>query len=483
MKLLVIDDDTAYLDALKRALSDEFETTVASTIPTAQRLLGDSPKLVLLDVRLMHGDPSNRDGLEVLRFIKEAHPEIPVIMMTAYGDIDTAVEAMKIGASDFVQKARTDVRALKGIIHRTLEYSRLKRSAEELRVDLHRWEPGELVGADPKIAEIRELIGALAESKRATVLICGETGTGKELVARAIHRKGPRRDAPFIPVSLSALARGLIESELFGHEKGAFTGAEKRKIGYIERANDGVLFLDEIGELGADLQVKLLRFLDDRRITRVGGTGEIALDLQVISATNRNLEQEVSGGRFREDLYFRLKTFQLFLPPLRERRVDITLLCHHFMRYFRDLGETKVDGISPESLEILLGHPWPGNVRELRSCIERALIYARHHGHRRIEEDDLPRELREPAGGAAPPQSMWPIDLEKEKARFELAHIAGALAAAQGRKTEAWKLLGLNDRFAMRRRVLAIASRYGDILEGFPHIRQEYGKGRVGDGL
>jgi len=482
-KILIVDDDLEYLASLKNAMEWDFVVETAASPEDAKILLAQKPNLVLLDIRLQDSDPMNRDGIELLKFIRDQNPDIAVVMMTAYGDVDTAVEAMKLGASDFIQKTRADVRELKKIVAHVLDHSKLLRRVQELQENLNLLEPLELVGDDPKIAEIKSLIKAIAKDGEATVLIRGETGTGKELVARSIYSEGTRNEGPFVPVSIGALSKGVIESELFGHEKGAFTGADRRKIGYIERANQGVLFLDEIGELDPEIQLKLLRFLDGKAFTRVGGVNETKVDLQVIAATNKNLEKEVEEGRFRKDLYFRLKTFQIFLPALSDRPVDIPKLALHFLSYFNLQGRTSLRLISSEALHRLQKYDWPGNVRELKSCIERSIIYAAQNGHDRIEMEDLPLEVYQT--GLNPRKEVKikiKVNIEEEKARLELMYIEEAIRASRGRKTEAWKLLGYNDRFSLRRRVLSIAEKFDELIDQFPYLRNIYLHQRGKDG-
>ncbi|HIE29300.1 TPA: sigma-54-dependent Fis family transcriptional regulator [Candidatus Poribacteria bacterium] len=478
-KILIVDDDTEYLTSLANVLKRDFSVMRASSSKEAKALLPSRPDLALLDIRLDDADPNNREGIEILKFIKRETPTIPVVMMTAYGDIDIAVEATKLGAADFIQKIRMDIREYRKAIQNVLERTRLERKVSVLEEDLHRLETWEIVGDDPKILEIKRLVDMIAKDGQATVLIRGETGTGKELAARAIHEMGIRKKEPFVSVAISALSPTVVESELFGHEKGAFTGANKRKIGYIEKADGGVLFLDEIGELDQEIQLKLLRFLDNKSFSRVGSTDEIEVDLQLLAATNKDLEKAVEEGDFRADLYYRLKTIQIFLPTLVERIEDIPKLVYHFLSFFRAQGRTKIEKISDSAMQLLKRYDWPGNVRELKNCIERAIIFAERDGHSQITPEVLPYEIQ--SSHSVPTDlpvelSQEGIDITEELARVELDYIEKALKMVGGKKTEAWKLLNYNDRFALYRRVKLLTKRFPHLLADFGFIEAMFGR-------
>jgi DNA-binding NtrC family response regulator len=381
---------------------------------------------------------------------------------------------------DFLKKP-PDVKELRHRLRAAIEHARLSRRATELEEQLQRLDPTELVGDSSPMQQVKRLIQMVAQDGYATVLILGETGTGKELVARAIHRSGWRCREPFVAVAISALNPSIVESELFGHEPGAFTGATERRIGFIEKAQGGVLFLDEIGDLPEQAQLKLLRFLEERTFTRAGSTSEQKSDVQVLAATNCDLEKAVAEGRVRKDFYYRLKNIQVALPPLRERADDIPALAGHFLDLFARQGRTKVTQLDDLARQAMLSYPWPGNVRELRAALERAVIYANQHGHGCIKNDDLPLEVlrprvNAPAPAAQSPSGDEPVDLDVELARTELAHVEAALVRADGRKDEAWKLLGLNDRFALRRRVGVMLRRYPQVARQFPLVWKLYGK-------
>jgi DNA-binding NtrC family response regulator len=476
-RLLIVEDDPDYLHALEQALAQEFSISSASCLEEAHRQLRANLDLVLLDVRLTEEEQGGREGLVLLEAIQQILPQVPVVMMTAYGDIDLAVEAMKLGATDFVQKARIDIREFRKVLRNALERSRLARRVAELEEEMQRLEPWEMVGDHPRIQEVRKLVEMVANDGYSTVLIRGETGTGKELVARAVHTRGWRKEAPFVSVALPALAPSLVERELFGHVRGAFTDARESRPGYIEKAAGGVLFLDEIGELTTEIQPKLLRFLDSRAYAPLGSTVENKVDIQVVCATNRNLEEAIKVGVFREDLYYRLRTVEITLPPLRERVEDIPLLVDHFLFQFRRQGRTHLAGITRAALSSLARYSFPGNVRELRSVVERAMMLANVNDHALIDVEDLPLEVQSPkqfaVSGAAPVIGEG-VNLDAELARVELGYMEKSLELTEGRKTEAWRLLGLNDRFALLRRVKRIREQYPQLLEQFPLVRDRY---------
>ncbi|MGE0791610.1 MAG: sigma-54-dependent transcriptional regulator [Sandaracinaceae bacterium] len=325
------------------------------------------------------------DGLTLLRRVVATHPEIPVILITAHGTVDTAVEALKIGAFDYITKPfeQTEFRNVVAKAARTRELAEQDVAVGE--------EPGRyrLIGQSPPMLDVYQVIEKVADTP-ATVLITGESGTGKELIARALHENSARKDKPFIRVNCAAIPRDLIESELFGYEKGAFTGAVTSKPGRFELAHDGTLFLDEIGEIPVNMQVKLLRAIQEQEFERVGGIRTLEVDVRLVAATNRDLAEEIKAARFREDLYYRLNVVQVRLPPLRERKSDIPLLVDHFIRRFSERLKKRVIGIGEEAMERLLEHPWPGNIRELENVIERCILFT---DAERIQLMDLPTEV------------------------------------------------------------------------------------------
>jgi two-component system response regulator AtoC len=366
--VLVVDDEATARSFVSAALGDAgYEAAQAGSLAEANQVIDTGgADIILLDVVLPDGS-----GLSLLDRLSRERPSPPVIMITAFGEVDMAVEAMKKGAQDFLQKP-LDLDRLVQAVERAREVVALRRELDLLRRSSSQldW----VIGETPTMQRVAREAERAAQAS-ASVLITGETGTGKEILTQYIRSAGPRADKPFIPVNCAALPETMIESELFGHEAGAFTGAQKRKPGLIEVADQGILFLDEIASTKSDMQAKLLRVLDERRFRRVGGVNEIAVDLQIIAASNRNLPQMLKDGAFREDLYYRLKVVDLHLPPLRERTADIPALVGMFIRQINMSMGRQVDGITPQAIAALKAHAWPGNIRELRHAIERAMLF------------------------------------------------------------------------------------------------------------
>ncbi len=369
-RILIVEDKLSMAEMLKATLTAEgYNCSIAITAEEGiGKISSEAPDLVLTDLKL-----PDKDGLEILRAARSEAPDIPVIIMTAFGTIEIAVEAIKEGAFDFITKP-FDMDHLLVIIKRALETRRLYRENLLLKEEIvTRKGLPTIVGSSEKIREVIEKVRKVASTKT-TVLLQGESGTGKELFARTIHQLSPRAEALFIPINCAAIPRELLESELFGHEKGAFTGATTRKPGKFELANHGTIFLDEIADLEPSLQAKLLRVLQDQVIERVGGTKPLQVDVRIIAATNRDLAQAVKKGEFREDLFYRLNVFPIHIPPLRERKEDIPLLAEFFIERFAKEMKTKKKRLSKEALNILMQYNWKGNVRELENTIERAMI-------------------------------------------------------------------------------------------------------------
>jgi DNA-binding NtrC family response regulator len=379
-------------------------------------------------------------GMELLKRIKALQPETTVIIITAHGTVDRAVEAMREGAADFIAKpfsmAQLIVR-LNNVCSTRLLVEQNVRLQEQLE---QRHSYANIIGKSKPMQEVFELIRLVADSD-ASVLVHGESGTGKEMVASAIHFNSRRRAKPYVRVSCASLPESLIESELFGYERGAFTGASERRIGRFEAASGGTLFLDEIGELPQSFQVKLLRVLQERKIERLGSNRSIDVDVRIVSASLRPLEEEIRIGRFREDLYFRVHTVAIHLPPLRDRREDIPLLVQAFLREFAEARQRQIDGFTDEVMELFERHSWPGNVRELRNVIERAVLFCRGD---RITVDDLPATLRGEDGDRAPRPSAPVRSLHQAVEEAEIEAIRAALAATRGRRAEAAELLGIS---------------------------------------
>lgn len=369
--ILVVDDEVGILESLSGILRDEgYDTITASNGNEAiKSVQDDSIDLVLLDVQL-----PDINGVEVLRKIKEIEPDIPVIMISGRATIRVAVDSTKLGAYDFIEKPFSPEEKIDKMlltIKQAIERQQLEQENRAFRIrENKKWT---MVGQSPSVLKLYEQISKAAPSK-GRVLITGENGTGKELVARAIHRQSPRSSARFVEVNCAAIPQDLIESELFGHEKGSFTGAGSRQIGKFELANGGTLFLDEIGDMSLSAQSKVLRAIEEGEIQRIGGTRTIKLDVRIISATNKSLEKEIEKGNFRQDLYYRLNVIPIYVPPLRERKEDIPLLVQHFMELFCNENGKPLKKISPSALNLLMEHNWPGNIRELRNIVERLII-------------------------------------------------------------------------------------------------------------
>jgi DNA-binding NtrC family response regulator len=433
--VLVVEDEASLARNIVRFLAREgFEAQAAETGAAALRLIEETqPDFLLTDLRL-----PDASGIDILRRFRERWPDAPAAVMTAHGDVASAIEALKLGATDYLVKPVV-LREVERLIRRVLEAERL----------------AALLGASPAMARLRDEIARLIANERRLaaagppVLVTGETGSGKELVARAIHFEGDRRDRPFVELNCAALPGQLIESELFGHERGAFTDARERRIGLVEAAEGGTLFLDEVGEIAPEVQVKLLKFLEDRRVRRVGGTRDREVDVRIVAATNQSLEELVAGGRFRSDLYFRLRIVHLEIPPLRARGEDVLPLAERFLAEAAARYRRPGLAFGPAARRAMLAHAWPGNVRELRNAIEQAVAVAPAD---LIEPADL-RLSGLAAGGqdGGPNAGLLPdggVNLEA----LERSLIEQALARANGNITAAARLLGLS-RDTMRYRI------------------------------
>jgi len=362
--ILIVDDEKLLLKSLEKALSkDGYRVLTAANGRGALDCFEKNfPDLILLDVRL-----PDIDGMQVLKRIKEMDSNSAIIVMTAFSGIKGAVEAIRLGAYDYIAKP-FDIEALEFIIARCLESQKIVAEVNQIRsTKKERYSFDRIITDNPRMKQLIELSKRVATNNQSTVLILGESGTGKELFANAIHYSGPRSNNPIVTVNCAALAEGVLESELFGHEKGAFTGAVKQKKGMFEMANGGTLFLDEIGEISQRTQVKLLRFLEEKKFQRVGGTENIEVDVRIITATNKNLLEEIREGRFREDLYYRLNVICISVPPLRERRDDIPLLVSHFINDYNKMLNKNIRNYDDKALAVLLDYDWPGNIRELRN--------------------------------------------------------------------------------------------------------------------
>jgi two-component system response regulator HydG len=438
--VLLVDDDSAF----RMVMAGELErlrfkvTTAGSGEEALSHLSKDAPDVVLLDLNL-----PGISGMEVLKEAGERSPSSEVIMLTGHGSIDTAIDAIRIGASDYISKpCPLDEVELR--IKRALERRALRRRTALLERGLAPSDPGDaFIGESPEFQKALDLANRVAPSE-STILITGETGSGKEMAAKLIHARSARRDRPFVVVECAALQEDLLQSELFGHEKGAFTGADRSKPGLFEVADGGTIFLDEIGEVNQATQVKLLRALDTSTFRHVGGTEEIRVDVRVLAATNRDLERSVTQGHFREDLFYRLSTIILRLPPLRARGDDVSLLSHRFVERFNRRFESNVQ-ISPGAEAVLKSHHWPGNVRELLHVIERAMVVCEDGV---IQADNLPIALRGGPGAKAPDQEGETLP---SLAELERAHVERVLRSVDGHRGNAARILGISERNLYRK--------------------------------
>jgi len=433
-RILAVDDERATGEALTEILSrwgHRVETAVDGN-DALKKAVEFRPDVVLSDLAM-----PQTDGLWLLRALKEDFPECPVVFLTGRGTIDAAVEAIRAGAYDFIEKP-VDPARLKVCIDRALENKETLREVQGLRRRLKQIGPSDFIGQATAMRRVFDLIEKVAPAK-ASVAITGESGTGKEMVARAIHNLSARRDKPFIAVNCASIPPTLMESEIFGHERGAFTGANQRRPGVFELAHAGTLFLDEVGEIPIELQAKLLRVLEEARLRRIGGKVEIEVDVRVLCSTNRDLKAEVKTGRFREDLFFRLNVFQISLPPLRERREDIPLLAQYFDEKFNGESGKHIAGMHPEALDLLKNYDWPGNIRELRNAVERAVILCDGDF---IQRDHLPPDM---AGRGLERQTFrlaygLPLDL------LEKEYILGNLQRNGGNKARTAEILGVSEK-------------------------------------
>jgi two-component system, NtrC family, response regulator HydG len=433
--ILVVDDDVSHRTMLKTLLSGwGYAVSEADDGSGAVQEVQKQPfDLVLMDIRMV-----KVSGLQALPEIKTFNPAIPVIIMTAYSSVETAVEALKAGAYDYLTKP-LDFDELRIAMGRSMDHTRLKEENRLLRESLgNRFDRRDIIGRSQAIERLLETVAQVAPSE-ATILVTGESGTGKEMIAGAIHHNSPRRKSPFVKINCAAITESLLESELFGHEKGAFTGAYRRKEGKFFIAHKGSIFLDEISEMSPAMQVKLLRVLQEREFTRVGGEEVVKVDVRVVAATNKDLLAEIGAGRFREDLFYRLNVVTLTLPPLRQRKEDIPLLAQHFLGVFAEKNHKEVKGFTPQAMDRLLRHEWPGNVRELMNTVERGVVMGQGSY---LDTEDLTlipegfSKENKPSAKEATAADL-PLDV------VEKATILKALEASSGNKSEAARKLGI----------------------------------------
>ncbi|HLC21754.1 MAG TPA: sigma-54 dependent transcriptional regulator [Candidatus Methylomirabilis sp.] len=448
-RVLVLDDEVDMLENCARLLSrlgyevlTEAESAKASLLYERER-----PDLVLTDLRMQ-----SLDGLGVLRAIRAIDPEATVTLFTAFATIETAVEAMKDGAFDYLPKPFS-AEQLRVCIERAMEQRRLREENRRLLAQLtETYRFDNIIGTSLPMLQVFETIKKVAKSE-ANILIIGETGTGKELIARSLHVNSRRAAGPFIPVDCASLPENLLESELFGHEKGAFTGAQATRPGLFEFANGGTIFLDEVGDISLNLQAKLLRVLQEREVRRVGSNRIIEVDVRVISATNRDLAHSVATGEFREDLYYRLNVISIPLPPLRDRKGDTPLIAHHYLKKYAASSGKEVKGIMPEAIRLLEEHAWPGNVRELQNVIERAVVLAEHE---MLRPQELPEHIRIKVEAASPKDLPLKRAKEQWAASFERDYLIQLLKRHDGNISQAAKTAGVD-----RKTVHRLMKKYG----------------------
>jgi putative PEP-CTERM system response regulator len=438
--VLVVDDEVGARESLKMILKNDYEMFLAKNAEEAfVQVKTHSPDVILLDIIL-----PDLDGLKVLERIKQSDPDIIVIMITATKTVKTAVEAMKLGAYDYVTKP-FDIDELRLIITRSLSTKALEQEVKYRREEMDKsFDFGNIIGKSKGMKEIFKVVKQIADSK-STVLIMGESGTGKELISRAVHYNSNRKSYPFVTINCAAIPETLIESELFGHEKGAFTNAIERKLGRFEVAHQGTLFLDEIGELSLMTQAKILRFLEEREFNRVGGSKTIKVDVRLITATNKDLNQLIKRGGFREDLYYRIHVVPITIPPLRERKEDILLLIDHFINKFSVENNKNVKGISKEALEMILQYEWPGNVRELENLIERVIALT---SNEYIKLNELPFSFKNTPKISGLKESVLEgkVSFLQAEEDFEKEVILDALKKANYIQSHAAEILGISRR-------------------------------------
>jgi len=437
--ILIMDDEQNYLLVLDAILSDAgYKVTPLSDPEMGLAFLEESEvDVVITDMKM-----PKLTGRDVLDHVKKHYPQIPVLIMTAFGSIEAAVEAMRTGAFDYITKPFSNEELLLSL-SKAMQYARAQQENRQLRRQIQeRFGPENIVARDKSMRHVLDMVHRAAPS-RSTVLVTGESGTGKELIAKAIHNDSPRKDGPFVSVNCMALNPGVLESELFGHEKGSFTGAVSRRRGRFELADKGTLFLDEIGELSQDLQVKLLRVLQERQFERVGGTELVEVDIRIVAATNRDLVKAVAEGIFREDLFYRLNVVSIHLPPLRERREDIPFLAAHFLDKFAKENSRELKGFSPSAMDYLSAYEWPGNVRQLENVIERCVVLSSGDV---VDAEDLPPEIKDEESQFKSAVDLLPtkLDLSETLEKIEAAVIRRALVKADFIQVKAAELLNVS---------------------------------------
>lgn len=468
-KILIVDDDIYFAKNVESFLKKDFTIdSVYNYTNFYKKFVPYFFDLVLLDLRLGEKEKDKEKGIEILKYIKENSSSTSVIILTAFADVDSAVQCIKLGASDYLKKVNINEDLLKKTIENTLERDSLKRKLISLETHIQEENPWELVGKSKSIQQAKDQIKMVAEDGKIDVLITGESGTGKELVARSIHHLGIRKNAPFVSLNLSVYPKDILYSQIFGHEKGAFTGAVSKKIGTFEAAHKGIVFLDEIKEASPEIQISLLRFIETREFERLGSNEPIKIDIQILFATNKDLKKEVEKGEFRDDFFYRINRFEVYLPPLRERKEDIEILAQYFLSLFRKAGRSRVEKIEKEVMDAFIDYSWPGNVRELRNVVEAAVIKASMD--KVINLSHIPNYIvtsKKSIGNS--------LEFKKKILEKEMDEIEQALNRANFRKSDAAKLIGYN-RSHLTRKIKRVFQENPDFLEKFPVIRKLYFK-------
>ncbi|HQR39096.1 MAG TPA: sigma-54 dependent transcriptional regulator [Blastocatellia bacterium] len=474
-RILVVEDEPAMAEMLANFFGEQGHASVtrASGEEALSYLADNDVDLVLLDVHL-----PEMSGIELLERLRSERPGLPAIVMTAFGSVSTAVEAMKLGATDYIAKP-FQMDELVIVVRKALELRKLEREVEHLRHVVHgRYDFSNIIGRSKRMQELFEIIKRIAQRRDASVLIMGSTGTGKELVARAIHFNSDRRGAPFIPINCSAIPETLMESELFGHQKGSFTGAHESRAGLIEEAQGGTIFLDEINSISLNMQVKLLRVIQERSVRRVGGRQATPVDVRFISATNEDLESMVAAGTFRQDLFYRLNVVPVRIPDLKDRREDIPLLVHHFLQSFAERAGETVRKFNPEAMRVLMTHNWPGNVRELENAVEYALTMGLSDV---LGVTDLPDKVTNPERDVIEEAAVDGVPL----AEVERRYILRVLKKMGGHQIRTAQMLGIDRRTLYRRlRQYGVESARGrdfddDDFEEFDDTPEQTGSARA----
>ena len=481
--ILIVDDDPEFHQQIRYAFRRNYVFEGAINIEHLHKKLQEKAEFDLILMDLVLDDSEEKKGLDLILKVKEQHPRIPIIVVTADREIDTVVRAMKIGAKDFLPKGDYDFEFWNQKFIEIIEGSKLKAENQQLKAEVKRRRDQEskeytFIGESTNIQDIKRMLRLVSDEPDITVLILGETGVGKEVAARFLHQHGARQDQPFQAVNLSAIQETLLESTLFGHKKGAFTGATRDMEGYFRQANGGILMLDEIGDINADIQIKLLRFLETKLIRPVGADQDVLLDVQIIAATHRNLQEEVEKGNFRADLYQRLKAMVVEIPPLRERKSDIPLIMQHY------LGETQMrDLLTPGAIDMLLAYNWVGNIRELKNTINYMLLRKKIYEKDMIDQECLPSEIQNYQPTAQPiattnaaPAAGKALTMDEEHALIDLRKIEESLIRKNKVKKDVAVELGLENTDNLRYKIKKYYDKHPHLFDAFPLIKESYKK-------